>query len=115
MYWGTCKAGPNSEHNGGHSQERAVNCHLFRVPPNKRRRTDAEEPVSSTSAAGRSLFVIAPAAFGALSKNKPGKPPVNPGTHLALLGDVLTCENPDKFDRLPTGIRGRRPHPPLWG
>ena len=26
-----CKAGPNSEHNGGHSQdeERAVNCHLW--------------------------------------------------------------------------------------
>jgi len=29
VYWGTCKAGPNSEHNGGYSQKRAADCYLW--------------------------------------------------------------------------------------
>lgn len=79
--------------------------------PAKRRRLDASPAGSAAATAGprRPLFVIAPAAFGKLPANKVGKPPVSPATHLALLGDVLVCENPDKLDTLPVGIRG--PHP----
>ena len=77
--------------------------------PAKRRRLDASPAGSAAATAGprRPLFVIAPAAFGKLPANKVGKPPVSPATHLALLGDVLVCENPDKLDTLPVGIRGK--------
>ena len=77
--------------------------------PDKRRRPADASPASCAAATAgpRPLFVIAPAAFGKLPANKVGRPPVNPATHLALLGDVLVCENPEKLATLPVGIRGK--------
>ena len=47
VFWGTCKAGPKSEHNGGHSPKRAVNVNYRRI---KRERETACERLCSSYA-----------------------------------------------------------------